>query len=53
MKKINKVNKDRAKHYKFYTNRDWKDLNNYDLMINVDKYGVEECSKFLEKYLKR
>ncbi len=53
IKKINKINKDRAKHYKFYTNREWKSLDNYDLLVNVDKYGIEDCNKFLESYLKK
>ena len=42
LKEINKINKLRAKHYEYYTNRKWYDLNNYDLLVNVDKYGVEK-----------
>lgn len=41
LKEINKINKERSKHYKFYTDREWKNIENYDLMINVDKYGVD------------
>ncbi len=48
---IMKINKERAKHYKFYTNTDWQKLDNYDLFLNVDKYGVEETAKKLEKVL--
>jgi cytidylate kinase len=51
LKKINKINKDRAKHYKFYTNRDWYNLDNYDILLNVDKYGVEETAKIIEDYI--
>jgi len=46
-KEINKINKERAKHYKFYTERDWYDKDNYDLMIYVDKHGVEKCVEIL------
>lgn len=49
LKEINKINHERAKHYKFYTNRNWKDPNNYDLMINVDAYGVEKTAELIEK----
>lgn len=52
-KTINKINKDRAKHYKYYTNRDWNEMSNYDVMINVDKYGVEETAKYIESIIKR
>lgn len=44
-KQISKINKNRAKHYEYYTNRKWKDLNNYDIILNVDKYGVEDTAK--------
>ena len=50
LKKIKEVNKDRAKHYMFYTNREWMDMSNYDLLVNVDKYGVEKCSEFIESF---
>lgn len=51
-REINKINKERAKHYKFYTNRDWKACENYDLTINVDKYGVEKTAENLTNILK-
>lgn len=41
LSKINKINKQREKHYNYYTNRKWYDLNNYDLAINVDKIGID------------
>lgn len=44
LKTINKINREREKHYKFYTGREWKDFNNYDLSFNVDKYGVEKTA---------
>ena len=50
-KEIDKINKKRAKHYKYYTNREWKDLNNYDLMLNVDKIGVENTVLVIEDYI--
>ncbi len=48
LKEISKINKSRAKHYEHYTNQQWKDLDNYDLTINVDKFGVEETAKMIE-----
>ena len=44
LKEINRINKERAKHYKFYTNKNWKDFSNYDCAFNVDKYGVEKTA---------
>ena len=45
LKEINAINKSRVKHYKFYTNRDWYDFSNYDLIVNVDKLGVEKTAE--------
>lgn len=53
LKQINKINKNREKHYKFYTERNWYDINNYDLMINVDKYGVENTVKYIRNILNK
>lgn len=50
-KKITNINKERAKHYKFYTNREWKNFENYDLIINVDILGVYETAKIIENYI--
>ena len=42
LKTINKINKARDKHYKHYTNMEWKDLRQYDFSINVDEFGIEK-----------
>lgn len=51
LKEIEKINKDREKHYKFYTDRNWKDFNNYDLIINVDSQGVEKTAEYIKSYI--
>ena len=52
LKTINKINKERAKHYKYYTNRDWQDYTNYDLVLNTDILGVEGSAKLIEDFVK-
>lgn len=53
LKQINKIDKERAKHYKYYTNQEWKDYSNYDLVINVDKFGVENTAKQIEEIISK
>lgn len=53
-KEIKKIDKLRANHYKYYTDKDWKDNSNYDICINSDALGVEKvaeliCKMVLEK----
>ena len=51
LKEIEKINKQREKHYKYYTNREWKDPNNYDLMLNVGLLGVEKCADIIKNII--
>ena len=50
-KEINKINKQRAKHYNYFTNREWNSFENYDLAINVDKLGVEKTAELLKNII--
>lgn len=57
-KEINRINKLRANHYKYYTGNNWTDSSNYDLCINSDLYGVEKtadiiCDLVLQKTNKK
>lgn len=52
LKEINKINSERAKHYKYYTNRDWCDFANYDIALNVDYLGVEKTAELLEQVIR-
>lgn len=51
LKEIEKIDKEREKHYKFYTGTDWKNFSNYDIMLNVDKYGVEKTADIIVDYI--
>ena len=44
---INRINKLRSNHYKYYTETDWKSPLNYDICINSDALGVEESAKLI------
>lgn len=52
-KQIKKVNQERAKHYKYYTNRDWKDFSNYHLVLNVDTFGVEKTAEIIKEAVEK
>ena len=52
-KTIKKIDKLRAKHYKHYTGKDWKDFSNYDLCINSDVFGVEKTADLIYEVVNR
>ena len=56
-KEIKRIDKLRANHYKYYTEKEWDDHSNYDICINSDTLGVEKsadliCSMIKEKETK-
>ena len=51
-KEINRINKLRANHYKYYTDSEWKDSSNYDLFINSDELGVEKTAELICNFVK-
>ena len=51
LKEINRINKNREKHYNYYTHEKWRNINNYDLSINVDSLGVEKTAEFIAEFV--
>lgn len=46
-KEINRINKLRANHYKYYTEKEWNNPSNYDICINSDAIGIEEAVELI------
>lgn len=46
-KEIKKINKLRANHYKYYTEKEWAEHSNYDICINSDTFGVEKSADII------
>ena len=46
-KEITRINKLRANHYKYYTEKEWNNPNNYDICINSDTLGVEKSADLI------
>lgn len=51
-KEIKKINKLRANHYKYYTEREWSEYANYDICINSDTLGVEKSAEIICEMIK-
>lgn len=49
---ITQTDKFRADYYKYYTHGNyWTNPVNYDLTLNSEKVGIDECVKMIEQYL--
>ncbi len=51
-KEIKQINKLRANHYKYYTEKQWGDHSNYDICINSDILGVEKSADLICEIVK-
>jgi len=48
---IKKIDKKRANYYNYYTSQKWGSSENYDLLINTSKVGIEGAVKLIEEYV--
>lgn len=51
-KEIKRIDKLRANHYKYYTEKEWKNPENYDVCINSDTLGVEKSADLICEMVK-
>ncbi len=46
-KEIKRINKLRANHYQYYTEKEWDNHSNYDICINSDTLGAEKVADLI------
>ena len=48
---IQNIDKRRAAYYHYFTGRDWKDADNYDLCLNTSHLSRPQCIELVKAYL--
>lgn len=51
--RIDKVDKKRDEHYKYFTGNDRSDMSNYDICINSSTLSYEKCAELIVEYMKK
>ena len=51
-KAVRKIDKQRRRYYEFYTDNKWGGRDEYDLLINTSRAGVEGAVDIIEAYIK-
>ncbi len=51
-KRLKDKDKRRKVYYKFYTDRDWGNIENFTLTLNSGELGIENCIKTIEEVVK-
>ena len=52
VRRIKRIDKERKDYYRYYTGKDWMDMNNYDLPINASRISFDEMALLIKDYLK-
>ncbi|MGN0183383.1 MAG: AAA family ATPase [Candidatus Ornithomonoglobus sp.] len=50
--RVVKTDKQRKTYYSYYANRDWGNMQNYDICINSEKLGIERGAKLIIDYIR-
>ena len=49
---INKTNIYRGIYYRYHTGQKWRDVENYDLILNTSRFSYDECVEIIKMYIK-
>lgn len=52
VRRIKRIDKERKEYYRYYTGKDWMDMNNYDLPINASRINFDEMAILIKDYLR-
>ena len=49
---IKKMDKYRSEYYNYHTGKKWKVPDNYDVCLNTEKLGYDNCVAYIEEYVR-
>lgn len=52
LSKLNKITKQRREYHKYFTGKEWEDVNNYDLPINSTKLELDQIVDMIKNYIR-
>lgn len=50
--KLNRITRQRRTYHKYFTGKDWEDVNNYDLPINATKLELDQIVELIKNYIR-
>ena len=52
LRRMKKIDKERTEYHKYFTGRNWMDMENYDLPINASRIDYDQMIALIKDYLK-
>ena len=52
IRRIRRIDKERTEYHRYFTGREWMDMENYDLPINASRISYDQMIELIKGYLK-
>lgn len=52
-KRVKEVDRERGAYYEKNTGKYWGDFDNYDIILDSSKYGIDKCADIIVEYLRK
>ena len=52
LNKLNKITRQRREYHRYFTGKEWEDVNNYDLPINASNLELDQVVELVKTYIR-
>ena len=52
LRRMKRIDKERTEYHRYFTGREWMDMENYDLPINASRIDYDQMIQLIKGYLK-
>ena len=52
LRRMKRIDKERTEYHRYFTGREWMDMENYDLPINASRIDYDQMIQLIKDYLK-
>lgn len=52
LKKLNRITKQRREYHRYFTGKEWEDINNYDLPVNASRLELDQVAELIKTYIR-
>ena len=52
LRRMRRIDKERTEYHRYFTGREWMDMENYDLPINASRIDYDQLIQLIKDYLK-
>ena len=50
-KMVKRMDRERRDYYRYYTGKEWSSIENYDILLNTEKLGIDGTIQAIKNYI--